>query len=160
MDGVEQGLCHCCGKPAFVEGENYVVTESGCWQWTGSTDLSGYGRLTYRHARYPAHRLSYALVYGAIPDGEVIHHLCENKRCIKPEHLEPVRPRDHFNGHRSPKWYEKMAERRNGNAPAYVDEIRALYLTGRYTQAALCRVYGLSRQHVSKIVKYQIWKAA
>jgi hypothetical protein len=75
---------------------NYTVNEaSGCWEWTGT--LNGeqkYGRLeimvTPKWYRYSAHRYSYTLAKGPIPDGLDLDHLCVNTKCVNPDHLEPV----------------------------------------------------------------------
>jgi len=65
--------------------------DSGCWQWIGTIDISnGYGRLSYKHKEFMAHRVSYNLHRGEIEKGLVIDHLCKNKWCVNPEHLEPV----------------------------------------------------------------------
>lgn len=74
---------------------NYQVTSSGCWQWIGAVTTSGYG--TYRQ-QY-AHRFSYELHIGPIPEGEQVDHLCRNPLCVNPEHLEAVTPV--VNNHRS-----------------------------------------------------------
>lgn len=59
---------------------------SGCWVWTGVIDKGGYGRLGGRLA----HRLTYQAVVGEIPAGLDLDHLCRNRRCVNPSHLEPV----------------------------------------------------------------------
>lgn len=66
---------------------------SECWVWTASTDPSGYGMFcvsTGRNMR--AHAWAYRAARGAVPDGLHLDHLCENKRCVNPWHLEPVTP--------------------------------------------------------------------
>jgi hypothetical protein len=66
-------------------------TES-CWIWTGAIirpDIP-YGRLRIDGALVLAHRFSYQLHKGPIPDGLILDHLCRNPRCVKPDHLEPV----------------------------------------------------------------------
>lgn len=69
--------------------------ESGCWQWVGSCTPRGYGRfyVDYRDGKtklvYP-HRFAYETWIAKIPDDWTIDHLCENKGCVNPEHLEPV----------------------------------------------------------------------
>lgn len=65
--------------------------EGGCWLWRQSLSVSGYGSLFLEDGRRVyAHRFSYELANGPIPAGLVIDHLCRNKRCVRPEHLEPV----------------------------------------------------------------------
>lgn len=63
---------------------------SGCWEWQGTKSGNGYGRLFYRGRYHTAHRVSYQLYIGPIPEGLVIDHLCRNRGCVNPEHLEPV----------------------------------------------------------------------
>lgn len=67
------------------------VDASGCWPWPGSHDHRGYGRVSLgRFRKVMAHRLAYELAVGPIPDGMELDHLCRNKRCVNPAHLEPV----------------------------------------------------------------------
>jgi len=64
----------------------------GCWSWVGST-RSGYGVFSIggKHRRtMAAHRLVYELLVGPIPEGLQIDHLCRNRGCVRPSHLEPV----------------------------------------------------------------------
>jgi len=62
-----------------------------CWHWHGATH-KGYGRFylspTQRSAR--AHRIAHELLIGPIPDGLVIDHLCRNRACVNPAHMELV----------------------------------------------------------------------
>lgn len=63
---------------------------SGCWLWLGTTDGKGYGRLNFCGGPVLAHRLSYEMHMGPIPEGLALDHLCRNPYCINPDHLEPV----------------------------------------------------------------------
>lgn len=77
--------------------------ENGCWVWQGATGGSGkhrYGTLSNNGKLTLAHRLSYEHFIGPIPEGLNIDHLCQNKLCVNPGHLEPVT--QHTNLHRSP----------------------------------------------------------
>lgn len=68
---------------------------SGCWQWTGSRrGGSGYGDIGFGHTRSElAHRLAYSIMVAPIPAGMQIDHLCRNRQCVNPSHLEVVTPR-------------------------------------------------------------------
>jgi hypothetical protein len=62
-----------------------------CWPWLASTDGKGYGSFRVgKHQR--AHRFAYELLIGPIPAGLVIDHLCRNRACVNPAHMEPVTP--------------------------------------------------------------------
>jgi len=65
-------------------------SESGCWVWTGSLRCQGYGRISHNKQVWLVHRLAYTIFKGSIPDGLQIDHLCRNRACWNPEHLEVV----------------------------------------------------------------------
>jgi HNH endonuclease len=69
----------------------YTTTELACVEFTGYLDANGYGRIYWRGRHgYLAHRAAYELKYGPIPPGLAIDHTCNNRACIRYEHLEAV----------------------------------------------------------------------
>lgn len=68
-----------------------VNAETGCHEWSGYVEAKGYARLRDENGkRRLVHRLAYEAAVGPIPPGLTIDHLCRNKRCCNPAHLEPV----------------------------------------------------------------------
>src|ERR1017187_243829 len=64
---------------------------SGCWLWLGAINPNGYGRMLGENGKLrTAHAISYELHKGQIPTGLQIDHLCRNRQCVNPDHLEAV----------------------------------------------------------------------
>ena len=63
---------------------------TGCWIWGGGLAYLDYGTFFYEGRLQPAHRVSYMLERGTIPEGLHVDHLCRNHWCVNPDHLEPV----------------------------------------------------------------------
>lgn len=68
----------------------------GCWDWTGAKNTNGYGRIQVDGKTAYAHRASYEHYVGPIPDGLHLDHLCRNRSCVNPAHLEPVTCRENI----------------------------------------------------------------
>lgn len=64
-----------------------------CWEWTGTRGPDGYGQVARgrrSEGLAAAHRIAYELEVGPIPEGLQLDHLCRNRACVRPDHLEPV----------------------------------------------------------------------
>lgn len=72
-----------------------VEKTATCWLWTAAKDGTGYGKIFSGGGRangrlLPAHRVAYELLVAIIPNGLHLDHLCRNRACVNPAHLEPV----------------------------------------------------------------------
>ena len=77
--------------------ESVVIdSDTGCWGWTKRLERNGYARMSVGHKVDGVHRITYKERHGhdSIPDGWHIDHLCRNRACCNPDHLEAVLPRE------------------------------------------------------------------
>lgn len=144
-----------------------AVMREGCWGWNGFVDGKGYGRLNVQGARprsQGAHRASWVLHYGEIPQGMHVLHNCDNPICTNPEHL---RLGTHAENMRDMK--ERNRARRIGCAPeraravklgwAEVRAIRKIKADRPTTKnKVIAAMFGVSAPTISLIARGKIWK--
>lgn len=130
----------------------WIVTESGCWEWSGYRDAAGYGTVGDGNKGELAHRIAYETWVGSIPQGKVVRHVCDNPPCINPDHLragtqienmEDMTSRDRF--------YSKLTR-------DDVVQIRERYSAGGITHETLGKEFGVSGSNISRIVNRKGWK--
>jgi hypothetical protein len=76
-------------KPLDERFWRHVDASGDCWVWTGARSIAGYGKMRLSRPRQlmDAHRVSWELHNGPIPDGFLVLHRCDNPPCVRPEHL-------------------------------------------------------------------------
>lgn len=134
-----------------------------CWEWGATKTRLGYGQLQIDGRSTSAHRVSWELAYGPIPDGLCVCHHCDNPGCVNPTHLflgtelDNARDRDCKGRQRSP----RLVGERNGQAKLtrkQVLEIRRRYKKGVMCQRELGVRYGVTQSMISMIVLGKSWK--
>jgi hypothetical protein len=78
----------------FWDNIDQASSSEGCWLWQRKLGRNGYGQMRGYAGQISAHRFAYEVLMGPIPEGMQLDHLCRNRACCNPEHLEPVTGRE------------------------------------------------------------------
>lgn len=120
--------------------------ETPCWVWQRALTTAGYGSLTTDGTRKYAHRVYYERYVGPIPEGLDLDHLCRNRACVNPAHLEVVTHAENM--------------RRAIRTILTADDVRALLVMVRegYTNKTIAEQFGVSASLVSNIKHGHKWQ--
>lgn len=143
--------------PKNVQGK-VLEAASGCWEWQGSAGSHGYGDLRCEGQHWLVHRFVYTCLKGEIPQGLVIWHSCDNRKCCNPSHLN-------LGTHQQNILDKEMKGRGNGGAANgqakltkdQVEYIRTKSIQGS-SQSSLAREFNVNRSCIWKIVHGTHWK--
>jgi hypothetical protein len=127
----------------------YVEKTETCWLWKGRR-CSGYGVMTVAGYWVPAHRLSHEIFKGAIPEGLLIRHTCDNPPCVNPAHLIPGTPKENV---------DDMLERQRHFSKLSQDSVLEMR-ANKYalTNTQLAQRYRVTVATVAAIMKGRTWR--
>src|SRR6266436_4873849 len=127
----------------------YVIEDRGhktaCWIWQGKISIYGYGRIKRGGREHAAHKYMYEHKYGPVPDGLELDHLCRQRPCMNPDHLEAVTP--------------AVNKQRGDVTPFYpkdVLRIAKMYRAGK-SQHQIAKIFGVRQGTISRILAGQRW---
>jgi hypothetical protein len=140
-----------------------VTLGEGCWEWAAGCSRAGYGSIGINTGKtwkiVNSHRWMWEFVHGPIPDNLCVLHKCDNRKCVRPDHL--------FLGDRLDNANDMLAKGRKAvfkgatNGRAKLTENDVLAIRAAYTPrkgGALARFYGVTRTQISSVVTRKAWR--
>ena len=141
-----------------------IDANTGCWNWTGGGNQYGYGGMNLYHKKMGAHRFSWTIHRGEIPEGLYVCHHCDNPGCVNPDHLfvgtQADNIRDASDKGRLVGRQGDVSGENNNNSkltPNDVLRIRML-LDGGWKQRDLGKLFGVCKSTIGNIATAKSWK--
>lgn len=132
----------------------------GCWEWQASK-VYGYGQfyVPSENSHRRAHRVSWIIKNGKIPNDLLVLHKCDNRACIRPDHLFLGTHQDNENDKIS-KGRQAVGSKSGSSklTEKQVSEIRGRYNTGKYTTRELAKIYKVCQRTICVILRYIAWR--
>ncbi|MGW9268361.1 HNH endonuclease [Microbacterium sp. NPDC055599] len=149
-------------RPFTVVARFYRYVDKGseqeCWPWLGTVKKNGYGQFWFNGKPDRAHRVSYELTNGEIPEGMLIRHTCDNKRCVNPAHLITGTARDNARDAVERGLYPRgETQGRSKLTLEQVNEIRRNWRERTETQKSMAERFGVSTSAIQLVATGQSW---
>lgn len=138
-----------------------VIKTDTCWLWIGNKNIFGYGVFFKDGKNRRAHRISYELYKGQIPDNLLVCHKCDVRNCVNPDHLflgtaqeniQDAYAKGKFKDHCGEKsHYHKLDANK-------VKLIRELYIPNVFPMSKLAEMFSVNHTSIHNIISYKTWK--
>jgi hypothetical protein len=137
-----------------------IRRNDGCWEWLKCCDTAGYGIAYMDCVSYGAHRVSYVIHTGPIPEGLVVRHTCDNPICVNPAHLILGTHADNSQDRADRK--RTAVGEANGKSKlteAEIHSIRALKLRNSIPNRKLAKLFGVTHTTINCILRGDTWNS-
>lgn len=132
----------------------FIKLDNGCWQWVAHADKDGYGVLPSNKKNIRAHRFSYELHIGQIPNGLVICHRCDNPGCVNPNHLFSGTAKD--NAQDSLQKGRHYVGEKNGRSKLTQENVKEI-LNSSLNGQQLANKFSVTRATINRIKRREGW---
>ena len=147
-------------EPIEDRFNRYVMIGEGedCWEWTGSKNKQGYGTIRYNGKGSFAHRMSYEIYKGDIPDGMHVMHKCDNPSCVNPNHLTVGTHIDNMGDMAKKDRSPKMRGELNGNHKLTKEQVIDIRkFQGKCTAQSAADMFNVSKKTILNIWHRRQW---
>lgn len=134
-----------------------VNRDNGCTEWNGTIATSGYGVVHFKGRHYLAHRASYMVNAGEIPDGYNINHRCDNRRCVKAEHLYAGTQKQNIEDMLNRGRADRRGMKSHSRKKLTESDVLAIRVSQK-TNSELATDYGVTRDCIYSVVTRRTWR--